>query len=68
MLQVAEEEEEGMLRMGKRAIASLAGSYHGQSPAGKGSCSHGTVQLPLLFPIHPVDTWPRNARVSAGHG
>lgn len=40
--------------MGKKVIASLAGSYYGQSPAGKDRRSSGTKQHPLLFPVHPV--------------
>lgn len=40
--------------MRKKVIASLAGSYRGQSLAGKDSHSSGTEQHLLLFPVHPV--------------
>jgi len=41
------------MRMGRKVIASLTGSYQGQSPAGKDNCPGGTGQHPLLFPVHP---------------
>lgn len=40
--------------MGKKVIASLAGSYRGQSLAGKDSRSSVTEQHPWLFSVHPA--------------